>query len=210
MNLLHFYLLLMNSLQFLLFKNWILCIFYPLRVNSWQFLSTRVNFFQFSLFKGEFFAIFTLQAWILWIFSPFKGNFFHFCSFRDEFWQFSPLRVNSLQFFLFKVNSLQFLPFKVEFFAIFTLQGWNFCKFYLFEIFLGWKGQKITLVMVNFLKFWFFHSLRLNFLHFFILKGWILSNFHPSRVNYLHFSPFKDEFFAIFILKGDFFLIFTL
>ena len=47
-------------------------------------------------------------------------------------------------------------------------------------------------------------------MHFFILKGWILSNFHPSRVNYLHFSPLQDEFFAIFILKGDFFLIFTL
>ena len=155
---------------------------------------------QFLPFKHEFFGFF----------HPSRVNFLHFWSFRDEFWQFSPLRVNSLQFFLFKVNSLQFLPFKVEFFAIFTLQGWNFCKFYLFEIFLGWKGQKITLVIVNFLKFWFFHSLRLNFLHFFILKGWILSNFHPSRVNYLHFSPLQDEFFAIFILKGDFFLIFTL
>ena len=159
-----------------------------------------MNVLQFLPFKHDFFGFF----------HPSRVNFLHFWPFRDEFWQFSPLRVNSLQFFLFKVNSLQFLPFKVEFFAIFTLQGWNFCKFYLFEIFLGWKGQKITLVMVNFLKFWFFHSLRLNFLHFFILKGWILSNFHPSRVNYLHFSPLQDEFFAIFILKGDFFLIFTL
>ena len=47
-------------------------------------------------------------------------------------------------------------------------------------------------------------------MHFFFLKGWILCNFHPSRVNSSHFSPLKDEFFAIFILKGDFFLIFIL
>ena len=49
---------------------------------------------------------------------------------------------------------MQFLPFKAEFFAIFIPQGWNLCNFYL-EIFFGWKGQKITLVLVNSLKFWF-------------------------------------------------------
>ena len=167
MNLLHFYLLLMNSLQFLLFKNWILCIFYPLRVNSWQFLSTRVNFLQFSLFKGECFAIFTLQAWILWIFSSFKGQFFAFLMFLYEFWQFSPLRVNSLQFFLFKVNSLQFLPFKVEFFAIFTLQGWNFCKFYLLEIFFGVKRTKNYSCNGEFFEILIFSLFEVEFFAFF-------------------------------------------
>ena len=49
---------------------------------------------------------------------------------------------------------MQFLPFKAEFFAIFIPQGWNLCNFYL-EIFFGWKGQKITLVLVNSLKFLF-------------------------------------------------------
>ena len=130
MNLLHFYLLLMNSLQFLLFKNWILGIFYPLRVNSWQFLSTRVNFLQFSLFKGECFAIFTLQAWILWIFHPSRVIFcifvllgMNFGNFHRWGWilcNFFSLRWILCNFYPLRLNSLQFLPFKGEIFASFT------------------------------------------------------------------------------------------
>ena len=127
------------------------------------------NFYPSSMNSLDFF---TLQGSIFCIFDLLGMNFGNFHPWGWILCNFYPLRL----------NSLQFLPFKGEIFASFT-----FLRF-----FLGWKGQKITLVMVNFLKFWFFHSLRLNFLHFFILKGWILSKF----------SPFKGELFAFFTLKG--------
>ena len=110
-----------NSLQFSPFEGvffafftflvWIVCNFYLYRENSLPFLS----------FQDEFFAIFNLQGWILCIFQPLRVNFLYFF----------PLKVNSLHFLALRLNSLQFLPFNDEFFAIFTLQGWNLFNFYL-------------------------------------------------------------------------------
>ena len=92
------------------------------------------------------------------------------------------------------MNSLQFLPLKDEFF-----QGKIFAIFTFLGFFLGEKGQEITLVTVNSLKFLFFHSLRMKSLHF-----------SPFKDEFFTIFTLKDEFFTIFTLKGEFFLIFTL
>ena len=120
-----FYPLRVNSFAIFPFSWWILCNFQPLRVNSFHFYPSRVNSLHFLLFEGEFFAFFIFWGWILCIFYL--------------------LRVNSLYFSLLRVNSLQFSPFKGEFFSIFS-----FLRF-----FCGWKGRKITLLVVNSLKFLF-------------------------------------------------------
>ena len=66
--------------------------------------------------------------------------------------------MNSLQFSPLRVNSLQFLPFKGEIFASFT-----FLRF-----FGGEKDKKSTLVMVNSLKFSFFSPFEGEFFAFFL------------------------------------------
>ena len=111
------------------------------------------------------------------------------------------------------MNFLQFWPFKNEFFAIFILQGWILCtfypygwilcNFYLLEIFFVWKGQKITLLMVNFFEILIFILVIGVFLSG-ILRvccfdtnhplsfGWFVDIFYSSSVYFLQFLPFLD------------------
>ena len=177
-----------------------------------------MNSLQFSIFEGEFFAIFSLWGWILFIFTlygwilsifyPLRVN--SFAIFPFWWWilcNFQPLRVNSFHFYPSRVNSLHFLLFegeffvfltlKGEFFAIFTLQGWILFNFYLLEIFLWVKRTKNYSFSCEFFEI----------LIFILVIGVFLSGilcvlfWHKSPVFFWvicwHFLPFKRVFFTI-------------
>ena len=127
-------------------------------------------------------------------FLTFRGEFFAFLtllgwifcffSFKGEFFAFFPLRINSLQFLLFKGET----------FAIFTF----------LRYFLGDK-DKITFVMVNCFKFFFFYFSDLGF------SIWNFSCVlfcHKLPVFFWvicwHFLSFKRVFFTIFTFLGFF------
>ena len=140
-------------------------------MNSWQFSPARVNSLQVLPLKHEFFGFFfTFQGWIFCTFYPLRVNSLQFSPFKGEF----------VAFLMCQDEFLAIFTLEGEFFAIFTLQGWNLCKFYLSEIFWGWKGQKKYSCNGEFFEI----------LIFFTLWGRI----------FCIFSSLKGEFFLIFTL----------
>ena len=77
--------------------------------------------------------------------------------------------------------------------------GWILCNFYFLEIFFGWKGQKITLLMVNSLKFWFL----------FWWLGFFYLEFCVSVVLTLIARFLLGDLLTFFTLQACIFTIFT-
>ena len=99
------------------------------------------------------------------------------------------------------MNFSHISPLEGEFFAFFTLWGWNFA-FFTFPVWIlffftlqGWIPCIFHPFRMNFLQFL---TSKGEFIAFFSLLEWSFCIFYPSRVNSLQFLP---EFFAVFTLQ---------
>ena len=99
---------------------------------------------------------------------------------------------------------MYFSLFKGELFAIFTLQGWNLCNFYLHEIFFWWKGQKNYSCNGEFFEILVFILVVGVFLSGILGVCCFYTNHPFFGVLCWHFLSFKRVFLTIFTFWGFF------